>query len=166
MTGYGDVAGFVLVGGRSSRMGTDKALMKYHGLPLAGYIANELSRVAESVSLVGDRARYSGIGYPVLGGDYPGGGPVGGIVTALRASGSIWNIVTACDLPGVSAEFFGRLLDRTRRLDVQCVIPVTPDGRAQVLCAVRTDYWPLEAGEWSVNLNTPEDGIVHIRQEA
>jgi molybdopterin-guanine dinucleotide biosynthesis protein A len=85
------------------------------------------------------------------------------------------------------------LLDRIRRLDVQAVIPITPDGQQQVLCAayrrdaggilskvfdsgktklqtavagLDTEYWSIESGELSVNLNTPEDWDVFMRQEA
>jgi molybdenum cofactor guanylyltransferase len=193
MTGFGDVAGFVLVGGRSSRMGRDKALMDYHGLPLAGHIANELATVIQPVSLVGDPERYADIGHPVIPDDYPGAGPLGGLITALRTSRSRWNLVVACDLPGVSSEIFRRLLDQIQFLDVQCVIPVTPDEREQVLCALyrrdacgallsalesgeprlqsavrrlQAHYWRVDSGEWSVNLNTPEDWNVYMGQEA
>ncbi len=193
MTGFDDVSGYVLVGGRSSRMGTDKALMTFHGQPLAGYIARELSNVAGTVSLIGDPERYAGLGYPVIPDEYPGAGPTGGLITALRASRTRWNLVAACDLPGVSGKFFGLLLDRIRGLDVQAVIPITPDGRKQVLCAVYrsdactglakafdagetklqtavggldADYWRIESDALSVNLNTPDDWDVFMRQEA
>ncbi|HYI92101.1 MAG TPA: molybdenum cofactor guanylyltransferase [Bryobacteraceae bacterium] len=193
MAGLADVSGYVLVGGRSSRMGTDKALIIYHGQTLAGHIASELSTIAGTVSLVGDPGRYAGLGYTVVRDEYPGAGPTGGLVTALRASRTRWNLVAACDLPEVSAAFFGLLLNRIRSLDVRAVIPVTPDGRRQVLCAayrsdacavlgrafesgetklqaaisqLDADYWRIESDKLSVNLNTPEDWNVFMRQEA
>jgi molybdenum cofactor guanylyltransferase len=187
-------AGFVLAGGRSSRMGVDKATLPYRGLPLAGYIAAQMVPAVDEVSLVGDPARYAGLGWPVIPDAYPGSGPVGGIVTALRTTRSTWNIVSACDLPRVHPDLFEALLNRIREKDVQCVVPLTSDGREQVLCAVyrrdalgalsaalaagelrlresvrrlQIDFWRVDASDdWAVNLNTPEDWALFARQEA
>lgn len=194
MMGFRDAAGFVLVGGRSSRMGADKALLPYAGLPLASHIAAQLAPVVDEVCFVGgDPVRYAGLGRLVLPDLSPGAGPVGGIVTALRHSRSTWNLVTACDLPAVKPALFEEILDRIRASAVQCLVPVTPDGKEQVLCAayrrdaveglsaaleegdrklrsavrrLDTVFWRVEMASWPANLNTPEDWAFHARQEA
>jgi molybdenum cofactor guanylyltransferase len=189
-----DTTGFVLVGGRSSRMGTDKALLPYNGVPLASHIAAQLAPAVDQVYLVGrDPKRYGHLGYEVIADERPGHGPVAGIVSALRSTKSTWNIVTACDLPGVRTDFLETMLRRIRTASVQCVVPVTPDGKEQVLCAVyrkdavavlsaaldrgetalrtivrnlHTEFWMVESAGWSANMNTPEDWASYSRQEA
>ena len=88
MIGPRDAAGFVLVGGRSSRMGVDKAFLSCRGISLAAHIASVLKTVTDTVSLVGDPARYGHLGIPVIADEYPGMGPVGAVITALRGSAS------------------------------------------------------------------------------
>ncbi|HWQ54139.1 MAG TPA: molybdenum cofactor guanylyltransferase [Bryobacteraceae bacterium] len=129
-------AGFVLVGGRSSRMGCDKALLPYRGAALAQYVARELERAAGQVALVGDPARYGHLGYPVVRDLAPGAGPLGGICSALRSSAAAWNLVLACDMPGVKAALLARLLAEAERGEQDCLLPAGPSGRPEPLCGV------------------------------
>ena len=74
------IAGYVSAGGRSSRMGTDKAMLEIDGEPLLVRSARVLSQVAGSVTVVGHPERHSGLGvYHLWGivahrdpGSYPG----------------------------------------------------------------------------------------------
>ena len=129
-------AGFILIGGGSTRMGNDKALLPFGGDVLVTHIAYAVKGAAGSVHLVGPPARYGHLGLPVIPDLYPGFGPVGGVVTALTASGAEWNLIVACDMPAVTAEFLDALLREARKSGAQCVLPVTPDGRRHPLCAV------------------------------
>jgi molybdopterin-guanine dinucleotide biosynthesis protein A len=161
-------------------MGTDKASLPYRGIPMACHIAQQIAPVVDEVSLVGDPAIHGGLGLRIVMDEHPGSGPTSAIVTALRATNSTFNLVTACDLPAVPTAMFALLLKRIRESDAQCVVPVTPDGREQVLCAVyrrdalagldcgearlrtavrhlRVDFWPVESDCWTINLNTPSE---------
>jgi molybdenum cofactor guanylyltransferase len=131
------IAGFVLVGGRSSRMGRDKALLPHHGQALAAAVASEVERAAGNCTLIGDRARYAALGYPAVSDLYPGEGPLGGILTALRQSGAEWNVIVACDMPRISAELLRELLETAaRRSSIDVVAPMGPSGRFEPLCSV------------------------------
>lgn len=184
-----DAAGFVLVGGRSSRMGADKASLPLNGVPMASHIARQMATVVDEVTLVGEPSLHGHLGWPVLADEQPGSGPTAAIVSALRATNSTFNLVAACDVPSVPTAMFAALLDRIRDSGSQCVVPVTPDGREQVLCAayrkdalagldcgesrlrtavrkLRVEFWPVESGEWAVNLNTPKDWDEFRQREA
>jgi molybdopterin-guanine dinucleotide biosynthesis protein A len=128
-------AGYVLVGGRSSRMGRDKALLPYRGGTLAQAVARQVARVAGSAVLVGDPQRYQGLGYPVIPDDFPDEGPLGGILTALRHSPAEWNLVTACDMPGLKRSFLEELL-AAAEVNQASTVPMGPSGRLEPLCAV------------------------------
>jgi molybdenum cofactor guanylyltransferase len=136
----------VLVGGRSSRMGRDKALLPFHGRPLAKGIALTVAQSAGTATLVGPPELYSSMGFPTISDLFPGEGPLGGILTALRHSNAEWNLIVACDMPQIGAALLVRLLDAARQSDSDALLPVTAEGRPQPLCAVyrRTCLAPFE----------------------
>lgn len=125
----GGTAGYVLAGGRSSRMGTNKALLPWRRGTLLGYIAGEVEAAAGSVTLVGSAET----AFRTLPDEYPGFGPVGAIATALRDTTAEWNLIVACDMPGVTREWLALLLAEAGG---DATVPVTPDGRPHPLCAV------------------------------
>jgi molybdopterin-guanine dinucleotide biosynthesis protein A len=129
-------AGYVLVGGRSSRMGRDKALLPFRGGPLAQSVARAVEMAAGSATLVGHPHRYRHLGFPAIPDRYPGQGPLGGILTALKHTSASWNLLAACDMPGLSAEFLRRLLETAEHSGAAALLPAGPSGRAEPLCAV------------------------------
>ena len=129
-------SGFVLAGGASSRMGRDKALLPYHGTTLLEHIARAVEEAAGEVALIGDPGRYGGFGYPVYPDEIPGRGPLGGLYTALRVSTADWNLVVACDMPGITADVLRGLLDRAAASNRNSIAATGPDGRPEPLCAV------------------------------
>ena len=97
-------AGFVLVGGNSSRMGRDKAGLPLLGRTLVEHVAAAVAEAAGSVTLIGPPGRYSSLDFPIIADWRPGLGPLGGIHTALTHSPAVWNLIAACDLPQISGE--------------------------------------------------------------
>jgi molybdopterin-guanine dinucleotide biosynthesis protein A len=150
-------AGYVLGGGRSSRMGTDKALLPYQGRSLIEHIAEQVRLAAGSVTLVG----HPGVGdVPAIPDLYPGFGPVGGLVTALEHSHSEWNLLVACDMPFVSTEWLSALLEAAACADSAAMIPITADGRLHPLCAVyRRSALPLLQQAVSRGIHTVREAI-------
>lgn len=128
------IEGFILVGGASSRMGTDKARLEMNGLEFVERIAGALACVTERVSVVGAREESAVWQLPVVPDVYTKWGALGGLHAALAACRAPWAAVVACDLPLVTGELFARLAARCANFDA--VVPVQPDGRPQPLCAL------------------------------
>jgi molybdopterin-guanine dinucleotide biosynthesis protein A len=127
------IEGFILIGGASSRMGTDKSQLKIDGESFVKHIALELAAVTAKVSVVG-QAKPSDLQLPLVRDIYPQWGALGGVHAALAACAAEWALIVACDLPRVTASLFNHLL--ALRGDVDAVAPLQPDGRRQPLCAI------------------------------
>ena len=177
-------AGYLLVGGKSSRMGRPKALLPFEGAPLGRALARVVERAAGSVVLVGTPEIAEAIGYPAIADRYPGEGPLGGILTALEHSGSDFNLVVACDMPALTVEFLASLMEAAGLRDADVLLPVGAANRPEPLCAVyhrrslgrlaavfadgqrkimtalsglNVMHWPVADTEVFQNVNTPED---------
>ena len=133
-------AGFVLVGGHSSRMGRDKALLSWQARPLVAHIAASVNEAARNVALVGAPERYEELNLPRISDFYAERGPLGGIEAALGSTRvRELNLIVACDLPdlaGVAIPLLRRLLTEAERSNRLCIAAEDPDGRVHPLCAV------------------------------
>ncbi len=131
-----DTAGYILVGGKSSRLGRDKALAEWQGRPLAVRLAETVRAAAGSATLVGPQEKYGHLGLRVIPDSIADFGPLAGLLAALEDSASTWNFVTACDMPNLTEAFLRFLLGEARRSDVDVLFPLDSEGRAEPLCAV------------------------------
>src|SRR5437868_7595891 len=93
-----NVSGYVLAGGRSTRMGRDKALLELGGRPLVAWVVEKLHRVTAEVQILGDRPELEQFA-PVLGDLHQGSGPLGGMETALHYLRRQWALVIPVDMP-------------------------------------------------------------------
>lgn len=130
-----DAEGFILAGGASSRMGTDKAQLSLGGRTFVARIAEALRAIATEISIVGARPEDDEPRLPIVADVYRDCGALGGLHAAIRACRAPWAAVVSCDLPFVTGELFARLGD-LRTPDADAVAPLQPDGRAQPLCAL------------------------------
>jgi molybdopterin-guanine dinucleotide biosynthesis protein A len=126
--------GFVLAGGRSSRMGTDKAFLKLGDRTLLERGISALRSVCPDVAIVGDRGKFSAHG-TVIEDIYRGAGPLAGIHAALQHSSADLNLILAVDLPFVSTKLLGFLFASAERTDAVVTVTRTASG-FQPLCAV------------------------------
>ena len=126
-----DTEAFILAGGASSRMGTDKSQLPLEGQTFTERIAETLLKLTNSVFVVGREADSR---LPSVADVYPQWGALGGLHAALAACKREWAIVVACDLPFVTAELFSFLAEK--RVDHEAVVPVQEDGRPQPLAAL------------------------------
>ena len=154
--GVDSVAGFVLAGGKSSRMGQDKAFMQLGQRTLLEH-ALELARAATGNAwIVGSAEKFASFG-PVVEDIYPGRGPLAGIQAALAGTRSELNLIMAVDMPFLQLDFLNYLIARAGASPAQVVVP-RAGGGLQPLCAVyRKDFAEvarrsLEAGKNKINL--------------
>jgi molybdenum cofactor guanylyltransferase len=128
------LAAFVLAGGRSSRMGMDKAFVEFGGCTLLAR-ALELARtVTDNVRIVGSAEKFAAFA-PVVEDVFLECGPLGGIHAALRASAAELNLMLAVDVPFVPVELLRYLVERARGSDAIATVP-RAGGGWQPLCAV------------------------------
>jgi molybdenum cofactor guanylyltransferase len=130
-----EIEGFILAGGASSRMGTDKAALRLGGESLVGRAARALGAVVARTSLVSPRDDAQRHGLPLVRDVYAGLGAAGGLHAALSSCRAQWALVLACDLPFVTSSLLARLAS-FRGPGLDAVAPVQPDGLVQPLCAI------------------------------
>lgn len=126
------IAAFILAGGASSRMGTDKSQLRLEQQTFTQRIAETLLQLTDSVFIVGRDSDESSL--RSVADVYPKWGALGGIHAALAACSREWAIVVACDLPFVTSELFSYLAEQ--RMDHDAVVPIQEDGRPQPLAAL------------------------------
>jgi molybdopterin-guanine dinucleotide biosynthesis protein A len=178
-------AGFAVAGGRSRRMGRDKALLPWSGSTLLDHTLERLRQVCPEVRILcGPKPRYQDRGAPVLVDAVADAGALGGVLAGLRSLAAGSGLFLAIDLPLVSVTALGRLVELARGFDA--AVPVSPEG-PEPLCAVygtackdpiarrvaagemkMTSFWPdvrvrevpigeLGSRDLFRNVNEPED---------
>jgi molybdopterin-guanine dinucleotide biosynthesis protein A len=128
------IAGFILVGGASRRMGTDKAGLLLSGKSFIDRIAAALAPIASPVTLVGKEPESAASKLATIPDVYGKWGALGGVHAALSACNSEWTAVVACDLPFVTAPLFAYLAGL--RDHFEAVVPIQEDNLPQPLCAL------------------------------
>jgi len=122
------ISGVVLVGGKSRRMGRDKALLTVGGRPLIQRVAEALREVVNEVLLVGaSPERYAWLNVRVVDDLIPGGGPLGGIHTALSVARYSRCLIAACDMPFLNPHLLRYMLGEATWWDA-----VVPRSRGQL----------------------------------
>jgi molybdenum cofactor guanylyltransferase len=130
------LAGFVLVGGNSIRMGRDKARLPVDSHLLIEDVVSKVAFVAQNVTLVGAAERYGDLPFDRLSDLRSGNGPLGGIETALAADRCEFNLIVACDLPNLRKEWLAALKSKAIRDTVSCVVCKDRNDVVQPLCGV------------------------------
>ena len=175
----------IQAGGNSSRMGEDKALKLFHGIPLIQHVFNRISPIADEIIITSNNPdAYTFLDVRIVRDLRLGRGALGGLYTALSTAKHDLVAVVACDMPFASAQVFrsARKLLVTREADA--VVPKTQFGYEPLHALYRREACrdpiknALDADKWKViswfsevkvydlevkdkkifwNLNTPED---------
>jgi molybdenum cofactor guanylyltransferase len=173
VTRYRQVAGFILAGGASSRMDRDKALLDFGGVPLLLHTARLLEPLVATFAVVGSPTRYTKLGLRAIADEENapgrpekiGRGPLAGIAAALAATQSRWNLIVACDLPYLSAEWLNWLLSRALRSRGDAVIPRTERGIEPLAAVYRRECGATITAALARGVRKVSDAIGELRVE-
>jgi molybdopterin-guanine dinucleotide biosynthesis protein A len=129
-----NVSAAILAGGKSRRMGRNKALLSFRGRPLVARVYETLQPLFEDIFLVtNDPGLFDFVPCPKIPDRVPGKGPISGVDTALRHSRNPYVLTVGCDAPFLSPSLLDLLAGKTEEADL--VIPCGPHG-PEPLCAV------------------------------
>jgi molybdopterin-guanine dinucleotide biosynthesis protein A len=165
---HSQVTGYVLAGGKSSRMGTNKALLTLNGKPLVEHTKNILTSVCETVFILGARELYGSFGecYEDV---YRDCGPLAGIHAALLNSQTQWSLITAVDTPFITPELLNYLMERAQDSSAMVTTPCIA-GQVQPLCTVFfRSFLPiaeaaLNAGKYKVEPLFPKEQTLIVTE--
>jgi molybdopterin-guanine dinucleotide biosynthesis protein A len=128
------ITGVILAGGKSSRMGQNKALMALGGKRLVDRVVAVMCGVFDALLMVTNTPEvYADLGVPMVQDVWPEKGSLGGIYSAIHHVDTPYCLVVACDMPFLQAEMLRYLLTQVSDYDV-----VVPDvlGELQTLHAI------------------------------
>jgi molybdopterin-guanine dinucleotide biosynthesis protein A len=152
----------IQAGGESKRMGRDKGLVPFLGVPLVQRVLERLRGEADAVLVITNRpGDYAFLGVPLAADLLPGRGALGGLYTALSAArelGAEAAGVIACDLPFASPALLAAAHRLLLSSGAGAVVPRTPGGNEPfhavyrpaaclpaVLAALSADRWRADA---------------------
>jgi len=129
-----EAAGFVLAGGRSSRMGQDKSLVLFHGQPMIAYSLAALRQAAVPASISGGERALAAFA-PLIEDKHPGLGPLAGICSALASTAVRRVVFLSVDAPLIPASLV-RLFVRHAAITGAAITVASVNGFAQTFPAV------------------------------
>jgi len=134
-----EVYGLVLAGGKSRRMGRDKALLLRDGKSQLAHMVSLLDAVVDRVFVstrddqTGDAERSR---FNLIVDRYDDMGPIAGILTALQEYPEVDWLVVACDLPNIDDSTLRFLLENVSDTQPFTAFRSSHDGLPEPLCAV------------------------------
>jgi molybdopterin-guanine dinucleotide biosynthesis protein A len=122
-----DITAVIMAGGKSLRMGSDKALLKIGNLPAVEFQLQRLKPLFDEIILSTNAPEeFRHLDIPCLPDIIPDRGPLGGIYTALLRAKNPYIFAIACDMPFISTALIDYLKEKCEGYDV--TIPETERG--------------------------------------
>lgn len=129
------VGGIILAGGKSSRMGTDKAYVKVDGIEMMTYVVKTLKEVCAEVCICTNHISHNSFQQQLIFDKYQGKGPIAGILSGLEYSSYELNFVLSCDTPFISVQILEKLLLSAENSSSEATIAYC-NGQLYPLCGV------------------------------
>jgi len=120
---FSAVTGFILAGGASRRMGTDKACLTFGPERVVDRQIRLLRAVCRTVAIIGPPARYAGTGTQVFEDEISGRGPLGGIHTGLLRARTEFSLFLGCDMPMMEERFLRYLCQQALASRALATVP-------------------------------------------
>ncbi len=118
----------LLMGGKSSRMGKDKAYLSYHGIPFWKKISDEMKQCGPTYLSLDSLKRAPETDCSLILDEYASIGPMGGIYSSLLQVKEQVVFFTPCDMPMITAELMLALCKQYRE-EYDGVILTGSDGK-------------------------------------
>jgi len=168
------VHGFVLAGGKSSRMGVDKAMLPFRRRPMVEIAVEKLRGFCADVSIAGNRddlARFA----PIVPEDRLDAGPSAGIEAGLKASRQDWALFLPVDVPLVPPELLRRWAELTLQAenepnaetfgDLQGSYLISGEQPQPTFCLLRRQLLPIVTRELDLEHRSPRKIFEAIQQQ-
>ena len=138
MTSIAKLYGLVLSGGKSTRMGTDKGLIEYHGVPQREYLYNLLSQVCENtfISLREEQEAELPVAMKTIVDLNEFKGPYNGLLSAHKKYPKVAWLVLACDLPLMDIDALKELISQRDSAKVATAFALKENPLPEPLCAI------------------------------
>ncbi len=132
------IYGLILAGGFSKRMGQDKSLLDFHGVPQIEYVHELLSKYCAKVYLSkrANQKPYKRFLSIDDAPDFSDIGPLGGILSAMSEHPGVTWLVMACDLPFVNHKTLKALLAARNNQKIATAFTSSGDTLPEPLCAI------------------------------
>ena len=108
----------ILAGGQSSRFGKNKALEKINNFRIIEYIYDAVKAFSDEILISSNTNDYNFLPVRIIKDKFDNIGPISGIFSSLLESNNEINLVTTCDTPLLSQEFFEYMLVNSRSFDI------------------------------------------------
>lgn len=128
----------IVMGGSSSRMGTDKYNLELHGKTFLERTIQALQTITQNIVLNTSRRTPEAFSYPVVKDQYVDIGPLAGIHALLQNSNTPFVVVISCDLPLLSSLHIDYLISKANSVNGQAYVFRNPSGHIPLLAVFRT----------------------------
>ncbi len=109
----------IMAGGKSSRMGQDKAFVPFQGQPMIELVLGRVAGLGRETILITNKPEpFRYLGLPMFADVMPDCGPLGGIYTAVHHAAHPHTLVVACDMPWLNRNLLAYLLSLRRQADI------------------------------------------------
>ncbi|MCB0463530.1 MAG: molybdenum cofactor guanylyltransferase [Flavobacteriaceae bacterium] len=106
-----NITGIVLAGGKSSRMGSDKGLLKMNGKTFVEHVIEAMKPLVDEIVIVSNNPEYDQFGFYRVEDDIKDSGPLAGLYSGLKHSKTNYNLVLSCDIPMIKTEILKKLVE-------------------------------------------------------
>ncbi len=162
------ISGVIQAGGKSTRMGRNKAFLEIGGKRVIDRLVDGLQQIFPEVIIVANTPDlYDYLGVRVVPDSIPGKGSLGGIYTATAVATHSWAFVMACDMPFFNSRLIRYLASLTEGWDA--VVPYTDDWEPLYALYAKTCLPPMErlihSGDLKISRFFPHVRVRRVNRE-
>lgn len=149
-----DLTGIILAGGKSLRMGTDKASLKLNGKTLLERSIELVQPFCDSLLISSNNSKHERSGFKIISDEIENCDPIGGIYSTLKISEPDWNFIISVDYAFVESDFVQFLISELD--DFDAVVPVHSKGKEPLIALYHKNSLPeiekmLNSGNFKVH---------------